>query len=258
LRLVDTHHFGSDMIQVFKIPKETIQGVFVTRSGFETVGSVAARLPEYNFIINADGWYGSQSASIWYSEGIGKNTSQRDWRPWINFDKQNNYKFGWMWGTFWGNFNAVSGTRFIVENGQPNTRWEGWPTELNARTAIGIAYDGSLVVAVVDGRDSPDPEGLSLKGLADLMIENGCETAIDLDGGGSTTLAINGQIANTPEDDGVPGQRAVINHLCLRLSEIPGQPTDPPPVDPPPVSGHPEWFKLTDPEGTESYYDKRE
>lgn len=233
------------MLKVYVIPKDTILGSFVTRTGFETVGSVAARMPEYNFIINADGRQKgtNKSNSIWYSEGIGKNTKQMDWRPWINFDKYNNYKFGWVWGTFWGNFNAVSGTRFIVENGKLNSKSGSWPPELNARTAIGIGYDGSLVVAVADGRDKPIPDyGLSLLELAELMIESGCETAIDLDGGGSTTLAINGVVANEPNDDGVPGQRAVINHLCLKLSSMPGE--EPPPPPPPPTT--PREYTLTE------------
>lgn len=219
--------------QVFKFPRDAIVDSHVTSVGFATVGQVAAWKPEFNFIINGDGWYNGKSASIWYSEGVGKNQSQKDWRPWINFDKNNNYKFGWIKGTHWLNFNCVSGSRFIVERGEINSQAWRWPTELNARTAIGIAYDGSLVIAVVDGMDRPEPHGLSLRGLALLMIENDCETAMDLDGGGSTTLYIDGKLANLPNDDGVQGERAVVNHLCLRVLEIPGQPL-PPPVEPPP------------------------
>jgi len=236
------------MNTIFTIPKSTILDTHVTSVGFATVGQVAQWKPEYNFIFNGDGWYSGTSASIWYSEGVGKNTKQLDWRPWLNFDKSNNYKFGWMWGTFWGNFNAVSGTRFIVENGAINSKWERWSTEKNARTAVGIDAYGNLVVAIIDGRDKPAPSlGLSLKELADAMLDKGCVTAIDLDGGGSTTLAINGTVANEPNDDGVPGQRAVVNHVCLRLSEIPGhEPPPEPEPEPPPdttsftlsVAGH--------------------
>jgi len=44
------------MIQVFKFPRETILDSHVTNCGFATVGQVAAWKPEYNFIINGDGW----------------------------------------------------------------------------------------------------------------------------------------------------------------------------------------------------------
>ena len=225
------------MIQVFTIPKDIILDSHVTNTGFATVGQVAAWKPEYNFIINGDGWYSNKSASIWYSEGVGKNQTQKDWRPWINFDKNNNYKFGWVLGTHFWNFNCVSGSRFIVERGAVNSQSGRWSPELNARTAIGIAYNGDLVVAVIDGMDKPNPFGLSLLGLAELMIENDCETAMDLDGGGSTTLYINGQLANEPNDDGVAGERATINHFCMRLSELPGQPEPPEEPEPPPATG---------------------
>jgi len=226
------------MIQVFKFPRETILDSHVTNCGFATVGQVAAWKPEYNFIINGDGWPdgGRTSNSIWYSEGGGKNQKQMEWRPWINFNKSNEYKFGRVIGTHFWNFNCVSGSRFIVERGAVNSQSWRWSPELNARTAIGIAYNGDLVVAVVDGYDKYKETfldaGLSLLGLAELMIENDCETAMDLDGGGSTTLYVNGVLANEPNDDGIPGERAVVNHLCLRLLEIPG--TEPPPVEPPP------------------------
>ena len=224
------------MIQVFTIPKDTILDSHITDVGFATGKQVAAWKPEYNFIINGDGWPdgGRTSNSIWYSEGGGKNQKQMDWRPWLNFDKHNNYKFGWVWGTHWLNFNCVSGTRFIVENGLLNTKWKTWPPELNARTAIGINYDGDLVVAIVDGMDKPNPSGLSLLGLAELMMDQNCKTAMDLDGGGSTTLYVNGALANDPNDDGVPGERAVVNWLCLRLSDfIPEPPPEEPPIEPP-------------------------
>jgi hypothetical protein len=215
---------------VYVIKPENILNSYVTDSGFETVGSVAARLSEFNLVINADGWYGAESASIWYSNEKAVNKVQMHYRPWLNFDKDNNFSFGWKRGSHWGNYNAVSGVRFIVEDGEVNSRMSD-SGELNARTAVGITNEGELVIVVVDGRDTPNPEGLSLTGLAELMIENGCHTAIDLDGGGSTTLAVNGEVVNNPNDDGVAGERPVINHLCLDVifEDIP----DPPPIEPP-------------------------
>lgn len=218
---------------VHVINKESIVDVHVTKSGFETVGNVATRLPEFNLIINADGWYKGISNSIWYSGGRVKNRIQKDYRPWINFDRDNNFEFGWKRGSHWGNYNAVSGSRFIVENGVVNPKMSK-SSELDARTAIGITHDGKLVIAVVDGRDIPNPEGLSLTGLAELMLNYNCEAAIDLDGGGSTTLALNGAVFNAPNDDGVYGQRSVINHLCFNILNLDGyDPPVDPPIDPP-------------------------
>ena len=221
------------MRYIYKIHPSIIEDSHVTAAR-ATVGQVAEWKPEYNLIINGDGWYGSQSASLWYSEGVRKNGTQLHWRPWINFDKNNKYKFGWIWGTHLPNFNCVSGTRFVVERGELNSHYKKWPPELNARTAIGITDKGELVILVQDGHDLPYQEGLSLQGLGEAMLEQGCITAMDLDGGGSTTLAINGKVINAPNDDGILGQRSVINALCLRLSQIPGsQPPPEPPQQPP-------------------------
>ena len=224
------------MLKIIKINRDQLFDSHVTGTGFETVGSVAQRLPEYNLIINADGWYKNKSASIWYSEGTAKNTIQMHSRPWINFEEDNDYSFGWRAKTFYRNFNCVSGTRFIVEGGKINSRMSD-SGELNARTSIGITGDGGLVIMVVDGRDHPLPQrGLSLTQVAEYMIDEDCVTAVDLDGGGSTTMAINGKVVNNPNDDGEPGQRHVINHLCLKvdpavLGEVPEPDPEPDPVE---------------------------
>lgn len=57
-----------------------------------------------------------------------------------------------------------------------------------ARTAFGITADGSAVALTVDNSDSSD--GMTLAQLARRMEELGCVTAINLDGGGSTTLGV--------------------------------------------------------------------
>lgn len=58
-----------------------------------------------------------------------------------------------------------------------------------ARTAVGIKADGTLVMYAMDGSQSGYSAGLTLWELADRMAELGCVTALNLDGGGSTTLS---------------------------------------------------------------------
>lgn len=73
------------------------------------------------------------------------------------------------------------------------------------RTALGIRADGSVLLIVVDGR-AKEAAGMSLDELALTMHYLGCETAVNLDGGGSTTLWVKGQphggIVNYPSDNG--------------------------------------------------------
>ncbi|MEE9385354.1 MAG: phosphodiester glycosidase family protein [Nannocystaceae bacterium] len=74
---------------------------------------------------------------------------------------------------------------------------------LHPRTAIGISADDELIMATVDGRTAVG-EGFSLPQTAELMRELGAVTAINLDGGGSTTMWIRGTtlsgVVNYPSD----------------------------------------------------------
>ncbi|MCW8983782.1 MAG: phosphodiester glycosidase family protein [Thermoanaerobaculales bacterium] len=66
------------------------------------------------------------------------------------------------------------------------------------RTAAGVRADGTLLFVTVDGRRPEHSVGMSLPELTDLMIELGCVSAINLDGGGSTTMVIEGRLVNQP------------------------------------------------------------
>lgn len=70
------------------------------------------------------------------------------------------------------------------------------------RTAAGVRADGTLLFVTVDGRRPKTSVGMSIPELTDLMLELGCVSAINLDGGGSTTMVIEGQVANRPSSSG--------------------------------------------------------
>lgn len=84
------------------------------------------------------------------------------------------------------------------------------------RAALGIGRDEIIAVAC-EGRDI-DEAGLSLSELADCMIDLGAESAINLDGGGSTTLIRAGALLNTPREEhgiALPGGRAISTALVF-------------------------------------------
>ncbi len=90
------------------------------------------------------------------------------------------------------------------------------------RTAIGVSGDGAMVwIVVVDGRQPGYSAGASLQVLTDLFVGLGAVDAINLDGGGSATLAADdgagaARILNRPIHTGVPGrERPVANHIGL-------------------------------------------
>jgi hypothetical protein len=73
------------------------------------------------------------------------------------------------------------------------------------RTAIGYTKDNKIIIFVCEGR-SANAAGLSLPALASIMKDLGCKEAMNLDGGGSSCMLINGKITNTPSSKGVQRQ----------------------------------------------------
>jgi len=84
--------------------------------------------------------------------------------------------------------------------------------DLNPRTAAGVTFDGDLVVVVVDGRQR-DSRGVSLTELADIMLQLGSIEAVNLDGGGSSTLVVDGVLVNRPL--GAEIERQVLSALLI-------------------------------------------
>jgi Phosphodiester glycosidase len=84
------------------------------------------------------------------------------------------------------------------------------------RAALGLTPD-RMVALVCDGRSRRDA-GLTLEELARLLADLGCHTAINLDGGGSTSLISGGRLRNHPYagvDRPEPGGRAVSTALLF-------------------------------------------
>jgi hypothetical protein len=81
------------------------------------------------------------------------------------------------------------------------------------RTAVGFSRDSStLFLVAVDGR-SHSSVGVTLDELASLMQRVGAWNAMNFDGGGSTTMVVNGALMNIPSDSA--GERAVGNALLV-------------------------------------------
>lgn len=111
---------------------------------------------------------------------------------------------------------AVGGIPVLVRDGR-NAVAEAalsaaFADELHPRTAVGWTADGALLLVVVDGRQPGHSEGMSLKELADLMIGLGAAAALNLDGGGSSTLVVRGSVRNRPSGT---AERAVANALVV-------------------------------------------
>jgi exopolysaccharide biosynthesis protein len=78
------------------------------------------------------------------------------------------------------------------------------------RTAVGVIDDNHLVFVVVDGRSPGYSAGVTLTGLADIMIGLGATVAYNLDGGGSSTMYYDGTVINTPSNGGERGTSDIL------------------------------------------------
>jgi hypothetical protein len=83
------------------------------------------------------------------------------------------------------------------------------------RTALGIREDGTILLVTVDGRQPRISVGMTVAELGALMTRLGCRDAINLDGGGSTTMVVRGKVVNTPSD--AAGERPVSDALLVRV-----------------------------------------
>ena len=95
-------------------------------------------------------------------------------------------------------------------------------TNRHNRTALGITADGTVILLTADGRFKNIAEGLSLTELESVMKWLGCVNAINLDGGGSTTMFVkgrpNGGIITHPSDNNkfdYQGERPVSNAILI-------------------------------------------
>ena len=101
---------------------------------------------------------------------------------------------------------AVSGGPMLLDEGEEHITWKeehfskAFCTTAAPRTAIGIGSDSEVYLVVADGRDEKRNRGLSLSELAKIMKRIGCKSAVNLDGGGSTTMWIDGKVVNRPSD----------------------------------------------------------
>ena len=90
-------------------------------------------------------------------------------------------------------------------------------TNRHPRTALGKQSDGTIVLVVVDGRNER-AAGVSMTELQEIMRWLGCIEAINLDGGGSSTMVVNKKVVNHPSDNELfdpEGERVVQNAIVI-------------------------------------------
>lgn len=120
----------------------------------------------------------------------------------------------------WKMETAIGGGPVLLQNGHILiTSKEEWLFIKDAgvkhpRTAIGYTANGKLLILVIQGRFKGVAEGASLEQEALIFKQLGCYEAVNLDGGGSSCLLVNGKETITPSDK--EGQRPVPSVFMIR------------------------------------------
>ena len=121
-----------------------------------------------------------------------------------------------------GETEAVGGFPDLIDEGRRVGDLEvgGRPSFAAARhPRSAVGYDtetGQVWIVLVDGRQLPHSAGMTLPELAQLFEAVGTDEALNLDGGGSSALVLDGGPMNRPSD--ATGERAVVNALALITS----------------------------------------
>ena len=142
-------------------------------------------------------------------------------RPWFGVTADGTYVIGTSdeYKNYKGTLvTAVGGSHVILKKDLVGNIAVGteFADTRHPRTAVGYKPDGSLVIMVVDGRQSSISNGASLADLAEMFGSLGCSDAVNLDGGGSSTfvLAENGAFV-TKNSPSAGALRSVANGLIV-------------------------------------------
>lgn len=116
---------------------------------------------------------------------------------------------------------AVAGVPQLIKNGKIDITWEqeksskAFVETRHPRTAVAKLKDGKFLMITVDGRQPGVSVGTNLYELADYLLSLGAVDAMNLDGGGSTTMFLDGKVVNKPSDK--EGERKVSDAILVTL-----------------------------------------
>ncbi|MGB7070892.1 MAG: phosphodiester glycosidase family protein [Pyrinomonadaceae bacterium] len=115
----------------------------------------------------------------------------------------------------------VAGVPQLIKDGKIDIDWEregsskAFVETRHPRTAVAKLSDGRLLFVTVDGRQPGVSVGMNLIELAEYLLALDAVDAINLDGGGSTTMYLDGKVVNTPSDK--TGERKVSDAILIKL-----------------------------------------
>lgn len=135
---------------------------------------------------------------------------------------------GMVWSSI---ISGLGGTPTLVKNGakmitlNEEIVWGSGiaenTTAADPRTAVGYTAAKHCILLAADGRSVNGSAGLSLNELAQVMIDLGCVEAMNLDGGGSTQMAVGNQTVNGQSARAVPTILSVVYADSVKVPQVP-------------------------------------
>jgi len=174
----------------------TVQNNRVTRIANEGNNVI----PQNGFVLSADGW------------------PVEDVKKSLRLGMEVKASFGILLVRSLDAEDVVAGVPQLIKNGKIDITWEkeksskSFVETRHPRTAVAMLRDGKFLMITADGR-SDVSGGLGLQDLAEYLLSLGAVDAMNLDGGGSTTMFLDGNVVNKPSDK--EGERKVSDALLV-------------------------------------------
>jgi hypothetical protein len=120
-------------------------------------------------------------------------------------------------------WDAMGGSPVLVADGQRvvGTCTTSFCSSRLPRTGVGVTAGGKILMVVVDGRQTAWSVGVSLPKFATIFRGFGAVSALNLDGGGSSTMVVRGDVVNRPSSG---HERSVSTALMVLPGADPGEP----------------------------------
>jgi hypothetical protein len=163
--------------------------------------------------IPADGFVISASGTVreWVRQNLGKRASVRLSLKMSPLETDQKDEWQKAISIIGGGPQLIKDSRVEITNTAEKIL-PAFVSDLHPRTAIAKLKSGEVLLVTVDGRQTASI-GMSLTMLADLLIQFGATDAINLDGGGSTTMVIRNKLVNKPSD--ATGERPVSDAIMI-------------------------------------------
>ncbi|MET0244629.1 MAG: phosphodiester glycosidase family protein [Flavitalea sp.] len=111
----------------------------------------------------------------------------------------------WKW---WKVETAIGGGPVLIQNkklrvtNKEEQMFVNGESDKHPRTAMGYTKGKKLIILVIEGRFPGQAEGATLAEEAQILLDLGCQEALNLDGGGSSSMLVNGKPTIKPSDKG--------------------------------------------------------